>query len=144
MSRKLDGSMSVFYAAIFSAVIMFLLALFSFGRVEEMKTAARRDLDLAAYSVMAEYEKDWVKDYGLYMVPEGRLQGSFAYYLQENSRHGFDTYAYDVVLQKEASLQDAEALENQIRRFMKERGALSLLEEVLRLLQDVKEEGITD
>ena len=144
MSRKLDGSMSVFYAAIFSAVIMFLLALFSFGRVEEMKTAARRDLDLAAYSVMAEYEKDWVKDYGLYMVPEGRLQGSFAYYLQENSRHGFDTYAYDVVLQKEASLQEAEALENQIRRFMKERGTLSLLEEVLRLLQDVKEEGITE
>jgi len=143
MKQRLDGSMTVFYAVIFSSVIVFLLALFSFGRVTSMKTAARRDLDLAAYSSLAEYQKEWVREYGLYMVPEGRLRAGLPYYLESNSRHGFDTYDYEVLIQKESTLAEAEALEAEIRRFMKERGVLSMMEEVLRLLQDAEESGIS-
>ena len=142
MKRKLDGSLTVYYAAVFSAVIVFMLALFSFGRVLIMKTGVRRDIDLAAYGVMAEYEKEWVEEYGLYMVPDGRLQAGLSYYLEANSHHGFDDYEYEILTSGESTLADAEVLEAQICRFMKERGVLSLMEEVLRVLKDVEENGI--
>lgn len=142
MNNQFEGSLTVFYAAIFSGVILMLLALLSYGRVQIMRVGVRKDVDLSAFGVMAEYQKDWVEEYGLYMVPQDKMAGSFSFYLKQNAVHMTGDYVYsDSFVTAEETLAEAEVLEKQILALMKERGWLSLLSEMADLLREGKEES---
>lgn len=145
MKKKgtLEGSMTVFYALIFSSMLAFLLVLLSFGRRMIMQTGVRKDMDLSAFGVLAEYQKEWADDYGLYMVPEEKLSGSFEYYMKKNAQHLTGDYTYqDILVVPEESLLEAGVLEEQIRSFMQERGYLSLLDDLLEILMEARDGAV--
>ncbi|MCF0135500.1 MAG: hypothetical protein HUJ69_03655, partial [Lachnospiraceae bacterium] len=140
MNKREQGSLTVFYAAVFSAAIGLMLALLSLGRARIMETQVRKDLDLAAFGVRAEYQKEWAREYGLYMIPESRLTGGFEFYLKETGIHPSGDYTYsDIFVVGEETLGDPNQLEKQITGLMEERGWLSLMEEVTELLKEAVE-----
>ncbi len=141
--KTLEGSMTVFYSLVFSSMIALLLILFSYGRQLIMTTSVRKDMDLSAFGVLAEYQQEWAEDYGLYMVPESKLSGSFEYYMKKNAKHLTGEYTYqDMLVVPEESLQEAGVLEEQIVAFMKERGYLSLLEDLLEILFEARDSAL--
>ena len=96
-----------------------------------MKTGIRSDLDAAGFSVLAEYEKDWVQEYGLYVIPKEQIEDDMVFYMKENQDHSWGDYQIDelTVTQCE-SLQDIAVLQEQILMFMNERGLYDFIEEV--------------
>lgn len=139
-----EGSLTVFYAGIFSALILFLVALLNLGRMLVMQNGVRSDLDLASAGIMAEYQKEWADDYGLYMIPESRLKGGIIYFLTENGVHPYGNILYtDVEAEAEDSLMNMDSLEMQISGFMRERGVLALMDEVLEMLSEARETELT-
>jgi len=96
-----------------------------------MKTGIRSDLDAAGFSVLAEYEKEWVQEYGLYVIPKEQIEDDMVFYMKENQNHSWGDYQIDelTVTQCE-SLQDIAVLQEQILMFMNERGLYDFIEEV--------------
>ena len=141
-----EGSVTVYFTLIFTSVLAFFLALFSLGRAILLRYGVREDIDLAGFSVLAEYQEDWVEEYGLYMVPVSRVEVGLSYYLEANRHHMLMSYSVsDLEIEEVKTLADQEVLREEISMFMQERGALEFLTKMLSLLKSLKEnEGLEE
>ena len=136
---SLSGSVTVYVTMIITSVLAFFLALYSLGRIMLLRYGVREDVDLAGYSVLAEYQEDWVEEYGLYMVPLTRVEQGLWFYMDLNRHHMLQSYRIkDLSVRDVKTLADQEMLREEISLFMKERGALALLEKTLSLLTNLK------
>lgn len=139
-SRACQGSLTVFLAMIFLFVVAFLGALFMSAQHQLIKTDVRRDLDAAGFSVLAEYDRQWIREYGLYVVSEKQLEEGIRFYLGENAEHSWGSYTvHDVSITEMQSLQDLSVLQQQITRFMKWRGVLDFMQEAAEMLMQIQE-----
>lgn len=137
--RRVSGSFTVYFAMISTMVVMLLMALLYAGRRTRLTTQVRKDLDLSAQAALSEYQQDWQEEYGLYMVPESRLSAAVSYYMEQNCQHPLGGYDVEnLVVGKEGTLADPACLEEEIDAFMRERGALSILEETIQSLSDLE------
>lgn len=133
--RKVRGSFTIWFAMTLSLVILTMTSLLAYMRGRLVWTAIRRDLDLSAQSLMGEYQQEWVKDYGLYMIPATSLEPGIRFYLDGNLDHPYGQIEIpDLSVESVGSLADPECLQKQITFFMKERGLLDLTKEVLDML----------
>ncbi len=131
MKKTCAGSVTVFCSMIFLFVLSFLGSLMLFGRQQTMKSWIRTDLDAAGMSVLGEYEKDWVREYGLYVLPKEQIGSDMLFYMEENKDHSWGTYQIDEVsVMQTESLQDTAILQEQILMFMNERGLYDFIEEI--------------
>lgn len=136
-----QGSITVYFSIIFLSVIIFLGAIWALGRSVLIRTDIRRDIDAAAFSVLAEYDRSWVREYGLYILPKESLEQEIRFYLNENCRHAWGKYEVnDLNITEIRSLQSLPVLQQQILSFMKIRGVLSFVEEAMDLLLQVQEQ----
>ena len=131
MKKSCSGSISLYCSMIFLFILAFLGSLLWLSKQQIMKTGIRSDLDAAGFSVLAEYEKDWVQEYGLYVIPKEQIEDDMVFYMKENQNHSWGDYQIDelTVTQCE-SLQDIAVLQEQILMFMNERGLYDFIEEV--------------
>ncbi len=140
MKKTCNGSITVFYSLIFLFVLFFGGTLFWFGRQQTMKTGIRNDLDTAGSSVLGEYEKDWVREYGLYVLPKEQIKSDMLFYMEENNKHSWGSYQIDELTVTEVkSLQDIAVLQEQILMFMNERGIYDFIEEVGTAILQIKD-----
>lgn len=131
MKKACAGSISVFYSMIFLFVLAFLGSLFLYGKQRLMQTGIRSDLDAAGLSVLGEYQKDWIQEYGLYVLPKDQLESDMLFYMEENGRHSWGSYSVsDLSVTQAESLADISVLQEQILMFMEERGLFDFIEEV--------------
>ncbi len=144
--NTLEGSVSVYFTLIITSVLAFFLALFALGRAMLFRYGVREDMDLAAFSVLAEYQEDWAQEYGLYMVPLSRVESGMEFFMEANRHHMLMSYTIaDLKIEETQTLAETEVLREEISSFMEERGALSLLSKMLTLLSGLKnEEGIEE
>ena len=129
MKKMYSGSITVFCGLVLPFVILFLLCLFYYGRHQTIESSIRRDSDAAGFSTLAEYDRTWVQEYGLYVVPKKQIEEDFRFYMEENRNHSWGNYAIeDLTITKTNSLEDKAELQEQILMFMKERGLLEMIE----------------
>lgn len=139
-STDREGSLSVFYAGIFTCVISALLGLLTFGRYMIMQTGVRKDLDISALGVMSGYSEEWADQYGLFMIPAPSIEKGMEFFLKANASHGLDTYHYDdITVTVTKTLKDPQVLTGEIVDFMKIRGLISILDEILDMLKDIED-----
>lgn len=140
MKRVCAGSVTIFYAMLFPFMLLFLICLFFYGKQYAIKTSIRNDLDAAGFSVLAEYEKTWVREYGLFMIPESQIEENLRFYMEANQRHSFGEYQIEELnVTQTNSLQDQAELQEQIIMFMNERGWLELIEEIGSVILQIKD-----
>ncbi len=140
MKKMYSGSITVFCGLVLPFVILFLLCLFYYGRHQTIESSIRRDSDAAGFSTLAEYDRTWVQEYGLYVVPKKQIEEDFRFYMEENRNHSWGNYAIeDLTITKINSLEDKAELQEQILMFMKERGLLEMIEEVGSTVLQIKE-----
>ena len=121
----------MFYSMILPFMLMLLICLFMYGKHQTTKNAIRNDLDAAGFSVLAEYDEEWVKEYGLYMVPGSQIEEDLAFYMEANRTHSWGGYQIEeLTVTQTNGLQDTVRLQEQILMFMNERGWLELIEEI--------------
>lgn len=138
--KACQGSVTVFFSMIFLSVLVFLYGIWTLGKSVLIRTDIRRDIDAAAFSVLAEYDQAWVREYGLYVIPKDQLEQSLRFYLNENCGHAWGSYELTALELTEArSLQSLPVLQQQILAFMEVRGFLNFIEEAVNLLQQVQE-----
>ena len=139
MRKAYEGSLSVFFSLIFIVVVAFWVSLFSLSRYQIMKTGVRKDLDLAAFSTLAEYDQEWAREYGLYIMKEEKLEETIGFYLGKNASHGLWGYQMEELkVTPTATLAEPKALQDQILFFMKGRGILGLIEEAWQMASDIQ------
>lgn len=135
-----SGSITVFCSVIFPFVLLFLIGLFWYGKHQTVKTAIRSDLDAAGFSVMAEYEREWVREYGLYVIPKSEIKDDLIYYMEENRIHSWGSYQIEeLTITQTSSLEDIAELQEQILMFMNERGLMELIEEIGETVLQIKD-----
>ncbi len=140
MKKTCKGSITVFHSMIFLFVLAFLGSLFWFGKRQIMKTEIRNDLDTAGFSVLGEYEKDWIQEYGLYVMPKEQIESDMIFYMEENRNHSWGNYQIDeLTVTQFESLQDTAVLQEQILMFMNERGLYDFIEEVGTAILQIKD-----
>ena len=140
MKKMYSGSITVFCGLVLPFVILFLLCLFYYGRHQTIESSIRRDSDAAGFSTLAEYDRTWVQEYGLYVVPKKQIEEDFRFYMEENRNHSWGNYAIeDLTITKTNSLEDKAELQEQILMFMKERGLLEMIEEVGNAVLQIKD-----
>ena len=140
MKKMYSGSITVFCGLVLPFVILFLLCLFYYGRHQTIESSIRRDSDAAGFSTLAEYDRTWVQEYGLYVVPKKQIEEDFRFYMEENRNHSWGNYAIeDLTITKTNSLEDKAELQEQILMFMKERGLLEMIEEVGSAVLQIKD-----
>lgn len=138
MRHPLNASLTVFFTLLFSSILIFLLVLLTYSRRRLAQAGLRQDADLAGSCVLSEYEPRWVREYGLYMVPEQTLTDSCRFYLEGNLSHAYGSFQIrDLQTVPTATLAEREVLESEICSFMKERAALDSAQEVYDLLKDL-------
>ena len=138
--NRAEGSLSVFFSLLFPVFLMLFLTLYMAGRRSIMTSGIQRDAKLASFSVMAEYQADVVREYGLYYVPLTRLGSGFSFFLNENRSHPYGTYeAVSLSVTPEKTLEDPAVLEEEIVHFMEERVLIDSLDEVLALFSELGE-----
>lgn len=129
---KVRGSFTIWFAMTISLVILMMTSLLAYCRSRLVWTAIRRDLDLSAQSLMGEYRQDWVKEYGLYMIPLSALEPGVRFYMEGNRDHPYGKVEIpDLDAEAVKTLADPDCLKEQITYFMKERGLLDLTQEIL-------------
>lgn len=131
MKKTCSGGITVFCSVVFPFILLFLVGLFYYGQHQTVKSSIRRDLDAAGFSTLAEYDQDWAREYGLYVIEKSRVEESVQYYMEENRSHSWGEYQLEeVAVTQMNSLEDITELQEQIIMFMNERGLLSLIEEI--------------
>ena len=137
---RAEGSLSVFFSMLFPLMMLLLLTLYMAGKRSIETSGIHRDAALAAFSVMAEYQADIVKEYGLYMIPKERLGSGFSFYMNENRDHPFGQMEFSSLsVTPEKTLEDPAALETEIVHFMEERILIDSLDKVLALFSELGE-----
>ncbi len=140
MRKTYSGSITVFCSMVFLFVLTFLGSLFWLGKQRIMETGIRNDLDAAGFSVLGEYEKNWVREYGLYVIPKEQIESDMMFYLEENRNHSWGNYQVDeLTVTQVESLQDTAVLQEQIIMFMNERGLYDFIEEVGAAILQIKD-----
>ncbi len=140
MRKTCSGGITVFLSVVFPFALLFFVCLFWYGRQSAMKNSIRNDVDAAGFSVLAEYEKDWVNEYGLYVIPQNQIESDMKFYMEINSAHSWGDYQIDeLTITQTKSLQDPAELQEQIMMFMNERGWLELIEEIGSLVLQIKD-----
>ena len=138
------GSISVFCSIVFPFLILFLMSLLLYAKHQTMQTSIRNDLDTAGFSVLAEYDKSWVREYGLYVIPKSEIEEDVAYYMEKNRVHSWGSYQVEeITVTHTNSLAERMELQEQIRMFMNERGFLEIIEEIgsmILALQAIKDQ----
>ena len=118
MKKMYSGSITVFCGLVLPFVMLFLLCLFYYGRHQTIESSIRRDSDAAGFSTLAEYDRTWAKEYGLYVVPKNQIEEDFRFYMEENRNHSWGNYAIeDLTITKTNSLEDKAELQGNYRRF---------------------------
>lgn len=140
ISTQYRGSISVFFSMTFLFILVFFGALLLFCSRVQQKTQVRADLDSAGFSVLSEYRQDWVREYGLYMVPESCILPGIEFYMDQNADHAWGRYTVDnLTLTEKQTLQDPEVLQKQILSFMAERGYLDLIGEMMETMGQLQD-----
>ena len=140
MRKTCSGGITVFLSVVFPFALLFFVCLFWYGRQSAMKNSIRNDVDAAGFSVLSEYEKDWVNEYGLYVIPQNQIESDMKFYMEINSAHSWGDYQIDeLTITQTKSLQDPAELQEQIMMFMNERGWLELIEEIGSLVLQIKD-----
>ena len=140
MKKSCLGSITVFYSMIFLFVLAFLGSLLLYSRQRVWKTGIRSDLDAAGFSVLGEYQKDWVQEYGLYIIPKEQVESDMRFYMEENQAHSWGSYRVsELSVTQVESLQDTSVLQEQILMFMNERGLYDIIEEIGTSVLQIKE-----
>lgn len=140
MRKTCSGGITVFYSMILPFFLVLLVCLFVSAKHHATKNSIRNDLDAAGFSVLAEYDKDWVKEYGLYMIPQSQIEDDLKFYMEANRSHSWGEYQVEeLTIARTNSLQDTAILQEQILMFMNERGWLELIEEIGSSILQIKE-----
>ena len=138
--HKAAGSFTVFFAMIFVSLAAFYFVLICAANHCMTITWGRSITDSAAHSVLAEYDREIEKKYGLYAVgSSAEASAAFAFYLTVNTEGEtgpavFPARVNRAELQTESSLAQPSVVSEQIQAFMKARILPAAYDEIMQTL----------
>lgn len=139
-NRKTRGSISLFLVIVIVAVTFLELTLISAGRQYDLELRAARAADLASDAILASYDKDLAREYGLLAVSDASLPLTVKAYIDDDLKQYPAQIDFD--FETGSPLTDPAVLREQISSYLKLLYPQMMLTELMNKLDLLEQMGV--